>query len=199
MSILRNAYATCLVIGISAGSAMAASFELSPNTDLSALTVGDVFSVDLVFDPMGGPGLTGFGLNMNFDETVVDYVDTTFDPNHTWFTAISGQRNMMGYDVFGVMAGMLPPNMMGPGGSPIDTRSTVATMNFEAVGDGSTMIDFPAMSPMGFGQVDFAAAVDPAALLSVDVTVAPTGVIPLPATLPLLLAGLGGLAALRRR
>jgi hypothetical protein len=185
-----------LIAAMAAAPAAAATLSLRPSADLTMLTVGDRFTVEIVFDDGGGAGLTGLGVDINFDETVVayDFGGTRFNAN---FQMKNPGMAHASADVRNLNAALSTMFF----GTPIAGGDAVlATLSFEAVGAGATAIAFTAASTMvPLARLQDMTALNPTLSLDAVVSAAGSTVIPLPATLPMLLTGLGGLAALRRR
>lgn len=152
------------------GSLIYEEFDLDVIAD-DFLFEASVFSLNDVF--VGAP-LDGFG---NVDAlaatgTDLDITDTFFDP------VINGRAIDIGVDT---------------GNDTISILYRLGENTLSSDGLALAVLFFPTVDiidPFAFGQVDFSTA---------DVEIYGATVIPLPAGLPLMLAGLGGLAALRCR
>ncbi len=176
----------------------AASLTLVPDQALSGLSVGDSFSVSLLFDDEGGAGLSGFATNLTFDSGVIDYTSTSFNP--ALLLSSQGAENSGGFDVLNITG--TSPFPIIPGSALVTGSGvTVAQFFFDVIGAGVTSLGF-APATADFAQLYAAFPATPAGLnitgsssFAVSVPAAP---IPLPASSLLLGFALAGLAAARR-
>ncbi|WP_308917458.1 VPLPA-CTERM sorting domain-containing protein [Jannaschia sp. LMIT008] len=185
-----TATAIGLVLGLPLA-AQAATVEI--RSAVSAVQLGDTFDVELVFDRDAGDApLAEFGIDVDYDNSLFSFVGGSFSNS---LGDIAGTNDIA--DQTGFLQLLVSSTT---DESTLDTLQqsafSFATLTFsaDAVGTGSFDLD---QSFAFFADANFAGIPVTYGQTSTDVTVlAP---IPLPASALLLLAGLGGLAAIRRR
>lgn len=180
-----------LSLAASLGAQAAPELQFTPGS--TSVAVGHVFDVvlrglsfgqtdgGLAIDNLSG----GQNLAFSYDATVLELVQITLDPRWT-FGANVGTHNAALGSVTGLRFGVFP--------ATTDDSFDIASFKLKALAPGQGKLDL--ISGSFSGRVGGKAGVTFGAMLG-EVTVAVTAV-PEPAALLLWLAGLGGLAALRR-
>lgn len=164
------------------------------------VAAGTSFSVDLIYALSGyQPYGYGYGVNavIDFDPTILQVVSVTTDPSSPWQSAITPTP---GHDIvpvtgFDNTAGDL--DFAAQGAAQANTVFAVATITFDAIGDGTTGLDFTSVQEYLTGYGPFGTGGN---LANGSVTVEGSAAVPDTAsTLALLSSAFLGLAALRRR
>ncbi|MGB0660563.1 MAG: hypothetical protein ACPGNV_10315 [Mangrovicoccus sp.] len=181
-------------LALAAASAHASTFSFYSPQDLQSLKIGDSFSVKLAFQPSATENVTAFLSNLSFEEAMLSYDGADFNPGFAPFlnvpygsldSTVGSRRKLtgIGANVFfspaisgasiEIISFNFTAKMAGTGVISID-ELTIASLHSEHVSSANSSLDFTILS-------------------------APMANVPLPASLPLALAGLAGLAGLRRR
>ncbi len=155
---------------------------ISFSPPFQAVTQGQTFSLDVVGN--GFPATEGGGVDISFDASIVHVLGVTLDPVWTFTLANSvGTIDNVAGTVSNISVGALP-------GVPTGSF-TVATVEFQAMGLGSTMLSMtePSNNPWGSGGSAIGVSFDPGTV----------SVVPIPAALWMFGSGLIGLAGIGRR
>ncbi len=170
------------------GSASASTISLQPESTIT--TVGDIFSLNVVLD-FGGDPTFGGGVDISWDETLLEFVDWTFDTSTV-------QDDPSFREVGELLDGRLTDISAGEIGDGL-IDGIMGTITFMAISQGDAIVDIgPASDPL-LEWVSLAFVVQTPDYIGAGVAIQP---VPVPAALWMLLGGLGTLAGVgsaRRR
>ena len=179
---------------LSAAVAQAATVSLVQTTS-GSVTVGDVVSFDIVTDD-DFPTFIGFQSLLAYDADVASLTDVRINPGLPVRPTIAEPAGATGMQSIAVGAATL---------GSLSGRQILASLDFTAVAAGTTSIVFTAFDDDVFvtnrtNDQLFSGPLSASITVTADDTVTPMPApVPLPASALLLVAGMGGLAALRRR
>ncbi len=191
----RSAVLAVLVVGASA--AQAASVELSTAVDLAALTPGETFTLAVRGEGFALP-VVGGGFDLSYDADVLQYLGVSIDTG-VWILGgppvpptpsapdAEGVRAVKGvyFNTF---------SFNPPAGLPVGSFA-IGTLQFQALGVGTSEVVLSASPSFPFASTGGVAITG----ITYDSVSASVSQVPVPASLPLLVSALGGLAAWGRR
>ena len=191
--ILPAVAALGLLVSAATADAATVSFE---RTSSDPIRVGDTVSFALKTGD-DFPSFAGFQAQVNLDAAFLSLVDIDYSADLPFFpTPVGGRPEALGADGRTTITAIGALNLGGVSGD-----FTLATFDFTALAAGTTTFELQPFNNRfitGSASPIFDGGFSRTVTIVADDTVAPPAV-PLPASALLLLGGMGGLAAMRRR